>query len=428
MTALAAMRETAAPAAASGRRLLVCSAGVPHESRGASTVLFYHYIARLKREGYAILHLLLLEGEAWPDAAVDAYARDFAEGERVRIVACRSRRFVEQGRHRHRLDPAASAEARAVIRRFQPDAIVAFDILAAWIAAPVAAPRVVWLGDLNFQSIWHHALYAVRERPTALVHLASNWLCCRSWERLYRDVLGSAETIIVASHSSVAALGRLGIAATYEPYPWPEPMAGRASARKPLPETPSFLFFGTLTGLGSRSALHFTLEKVFPRLRRLWGEGGFRILLAGRGAVQHWAERMMASRREFERLGFVEDLDAVMASCHAVLVPIDVPVGNRSRILTAMAKRTLVIAHRNTALGNPDLIDGETAYLAGDAEGFVERMRLAVADRQRAEAIIERAFSCWERKFHPDAAGARLAARVAALLENGAPAPAPAAA
>ncbi|MBV9523019.1 MAG: glycosyltransferase family 4 protein, partial [Alphaproteobacteria bacterium] len=331
-------------------------------------------------------------------------------------ATCRSRRFIEQGRVRHRLDPAAAGAARAAIGSFSPDAIMAFDILAAWVAAPIAARRIAWLGDLAFQSIWHHALYSARENPRAVLHVPSNWLCCRTWQRLYGTVLRETDQVICASHSSVASLAALGIAAEYEPYPWPEPGAEAVRAR-PLSETPTFLFFGTLTGLGSRSALHFTLEKVFPRLRRLWGEGGFRILLAGRGAVPGWAERMMAGKPEFERLGFVADLDAVMASCHAVLVPIDVPVGNRSRILTAMAKRTLVIAHQNTALGNPDLVDGETAYLSGDAPGFVERMRQAVADRRRADVIIARAFACWRDKFHPEAAGARLATRIAALIE-----------
>jgi hypothetical protein len=413
---VAAMREATAPAGGSHRRLLICSGGIPHPRSGASTVLFYHYIARLKEMGCTILHLLLLEGDAWPDAAVDEYKRDIAEGDRFVVATCRSQHFVEQGRSRHVLDAVAASEARAAIQDFAPDAIVAFDILAAWIAAPIAAPRLVWLGDLNFQSIWYHALYSARERPILFRHVPGNWLCCRTWRRLYGEILRPAEQVIVASHSSVAELKRLGVAAEYEPYPWPESAPPGAAARR-LPQTPTFLFFGTLTGLGSRSALHFTLEKVFPRLRRLWGEGGFRILLAGRGEVPEWAAQMMAGKREFERLGFVEDLDAVLASCHAVLVPIDVPVGNRSRILTAMAKRTLVIAHQNTALGNPDLVDGVTAYLAADAGAFVERMRLAVVEPERAETIIERAFLCWRDKFHPDAAAAKLVTRVAALLE-----------
>jgi hypothetical protein len=39
-------------------RVLVCVPGVPHRSRGASSVLFFHYIEQLKQAGYR-LHCLL---------------------------------------------------------------------------------------------------------------------------------------------------------------------------------------------------------------------------------------------------------------------------------------------------------------------------------------------------------------------------------
>src|SRR6185437_16027254 len=115
---------------AATRRLLICSAGVPHPSRGASTVLFYHYLARLKREGYAVRHILLLEGEAWSDEAVAAYEGAMGDAD-FEVMACRSRQFVEQGRFRHRLDAAAAAAARRAMRDFAPGIILAFDLLAA---------------------------------------------------------------------------------------------------------------------------------------------------------------------------------------------------------------------------------------------------------------------------------------------------------
>src|ERR1700674_3566206 len=57
-----------------GIRMLVCSSGVPHETEGASVVLFFHYIRRLQQAGYDIVHLLLLEGMSWPQSAVSDYA------------------------------------------------------------------------------------------------------------------------------------------------------------------------------------------------------------------------------------------------------------------------------------------------------------------------------------------------------------------
>lgn len=418
------MRSTTAPAPAvassgKGKRLLVCSAGVPHESKGASVVLFYHYIARLKRDGYTIRHVLLLEGDTWSDADIAAYRGELGAPGSFEVVAVRSKRLYESGRLIHNYDPTMAASVRQLATAFTPDGIVCFDFLAAWLLDGVtSAPRLVWLGDLNFESFWQHALYATREDWRRAVHLPSMWLSCAAWKRLYARVLSGGAQTIVAAHSSEKVLGRLGITAQYEPYPWPAvPAAMRPTA---LPDLPSFLFFGQLTGLGSRSAFHFLMDKVFPLLRRQWGAGGFRVMLAGRGALPDWVLATIADKPEFQLLGFVEDLAGTLASCHAVLAPIDVPVGNRSRILTAMALRGLVIAHANTALGNPDLVDGETCYLASDAAGFATAMAAAVDDPARREALIDRAFHRYDEHYRPERAASRLASRVEILLGPGA--------
>lgn len=411
-------------AAVDDKRILICSAGIPHARDGASVVLFYHYIDRLKRDGYRIHHILLLSSQGWPQKDVDDYAEqmvDPADPSRFRITPVRAARFYTESRRFHRLVPSATKEVETAARAFGPDIIVAFDLLAAWITGRIEAPhRLVWLGDLNFQTILYHAWYTARENPLKSLHIPSNWLGARAWKRVYHDALKEADQVIVASASSVEQLARIGIRATYEPYPWPETDSDRSAGETPHPPgIPTFIFFGSLGGLGSRSALHFVTKKIFPILRRRWGEGGFRILVAGRGELPDWAHRAFDDKKEIERLGYVNDLDTLLASCHAVLVPIDVPVGNRSRILTAMAKRALVIAHTNAALGNPDLEDGKTCYLASNAMDFVERMRLAVEDRATADTIIDRAHRRYGEHFSTDAASGRLALHVRQIIDRG---------
>lgn len=407
------MNMAAPRAEAQAPRLLICSAGIPHPSQGASIVLFFHYIDCLRRAGYRILHLLLLEGDGWPQTAVDDYRQRVEKSSSFDIVIVRAPHFVTQGRVSHKLRLDVLGEALQKIRDFRPDAAIAFDIVPAWVAAQVpAGRRLVWLGDLHFQTMWLHAKYAARENPRAVAGLPTGWLVSRAWRDVYARVLRGVDQIIASSASSVAKLAALGLRAEYEPYPWPD------SSAAPLTRTsasqPSFLFFGNLVGLGSRSALHFTVEQLYPRLCRLW-PGGFRIYIAGRGALPEWFEQAIAGKPEFVKLGFVPDLDALMAQCHAVLAPIDVPVGNRSRILTAMARGALVVAHQNASLGNPDLVDGETCYLARDAEGFVKRMQRAVEDETAAQAIVARARRCYMDRFHPEPAGRVLLRRVDAL-------------
>lgn len=404
------------------RRILICSAGIPHERDGASVVLFYHYIARLRREGYRILHILLLPGPNWAQSKVDEYTGKMSDSEdpsRFRITAVRAPQFYREGRWSHELVPSAAEQVAEAARGFEPDLILAFDLLAAWTTKRVeTAHRLVWLGDLNFQTILYHALYSARENLLKSIHIPFNWMGAQAWKRIYRDALTGADRVVVASASSVDQLARIGTRATYEPYPWPEESeGGLTNGKRALPDVPTFVFFGSLGGLGSRSALHFVTRKIFPLLQRLWGEGGFRVLVAGRGELPEWAARAFSGWSEIESLGYVEDLDELLGSCHAVLAPIDVPIGNRSRILTAMAKRVLVIAHANAALGNSDLEDGSTCYLAANAIDFVDRMRLAVEDRASAETIIDQAYRRYRERFGTTAAGDRMVMHIQRIFE-----------
>ncbi|WP_395822219.1 glycosyltransferase [Devosia sp.] len=402
-------------AEASLPRILLCSSGVPHPTRGASTVLFFHYAERLKREGFCVRHILLLEGGDWTDDDVAEYRQTIVAEGQFDIAVVRSERFVSEGRLNHMLDASASRKFLAEAASFSPDAVVVFDIIAALLAKPLPEPKLVWLGDLRFETVWYHAWYAALENPIKAMHLPSNWLGCNAWKRMYLEALKGVRRVLVASSSSVGVFSKLGIAATYEPYPWPA--TGRQVERAPISK-PTFLFFGTLTGLGSRSALHLVLKELVPRLRKKWGRGGFEILVAGRGQVPGWAARLMAGAKEFRQLGFVEDLDALMASCHAALVPISVPVGNRSRILTAWSKRLPVLAHSNTALGNPDLMNGWSAYLASDADGFVNQMLELVANPEKSAEIAERGYQIWRDKFGPGPAGNSLVGHVNEVLSG----------
>jgi len=259
-------------------------------------------------------------------------------------------------------------------------------------------------------------LYGVKERWRNLQNLPIAWVRCRLWQRAYRDVLRRMHSVLVSADSSRRHLRRLGVEAAYLPYPWPDvPVGEREGSREP-PRVPSFLFLGTLTGLGSRSAFHFMLDAVYPEAVREWGRNGFRILIAGARGLPGWVERELGQRPELKYLGFVEDIVRVMRTCHAVLVPIEVPVGNRSRILTAMAAEVPVVAHDNAALGNPDLVHGASCYLAGDGRRFVESMQRAVEKPGEAAQIVREARARYEAHFSPEAASGMLLAEVERVI------------
>lgn len=393
-----------------GRRLLVISPGVPHRTYGASTVLFYYYIARLKAEGFCILNILLLDASSDLRGLAE-YTSEMGDPGRFDIATQRSQRFLHRTPLRFRLDPEAANAIRRQGEAFKPDIILCFDLLSAWLAKPLEAVcKVAWLGDLNFQTEWYHALYETREKPWMFFKLPFKRYHALLWKLIYHSVLPNVDAAIVSSKSSEQQLARIGIPSRYLPYPWPNVSRNppeRTSATRRY-EKPSFLFFGSLVGLGSRSAFHFLIGRLYPLLVKQWGRDGFQVFIAGMHDLPAWVAQALNVRPEIKFLSFVQDIDTLLAACHAVVIPIEVPVGNRSRIVTAMAKGALVVAHANAALGNPDLVDGATCYLARSAEEFMDRMALAYSAPAIADAITVRARAAYQRLFEPDVASQML--------------------
>jgi glycosyltransferase involved in cell wall biosynthesis len=392
-------------------RVLVCVPGVPHRSRGASSVLFYHYIDQLLRAGHQVLCLLLLEG------GEDVSA--FQEENRFQLVTAKVSPLLRFGKYSGRaiageLPQDVIDKAKAFDARF----VLYFDLGAAAVAKALGEgrKRIAWLGDLAFHSIWHHALYDAKEDPRALLGLPKIWLFCRRWRAAYRRFLQGVDLVVVSSKSSEAAMGALGVESVYLPYPWPIDKPFRSAAKhRAAGDKPRFLFCGTLSGLGSRSAIHQLLDSLYPELVKRWGAGGFEVLITGTRSLPEWAMESIRGKPEIRFEGFVDDLYARMDRCHAAIVPIDVPVGNRSRILTAMGYGLLVVAHPNTALGNPDLVSGKTCLLADSPAAFAECLASAHSDAAMAARIEQAARETYERLFSPAAAGGMLMDRMKAL-------------
>jgi len=383
-------------------RVLLVAPGIPHSTEGGSSVVFFEYTKALSQANVQVLNLLLLQPDNASEGRLSDYRKALEESSRFDVLPCWSQSFVTSKRLHLDFDKAAVDAVREQVLAFDPDVIVALDIVSAWAAADLPARRkIVWLGDLNFETRWYVTLYARREGNLGLKHLVGNGLYSVLWAWVYRKVLRRFDSIIVCAKSSERAVGWLGIKGRYLPYPWPQ-LSHKPRDASRLSPTPSLLFFGGLGGLGSRSAFHFLMDGIYPLLIEAFGRGGFRIVICGRGDLPEWTQREIDARPEIDFQGYIENLDAVMDECHALLAPIDVPVGNRTRILTAISRHFPVIAHRNTALGNPDLVDGQTCYLAGTPEEFVDRIRRTVENPSETRRIVETAYRSYRQSFGPE--------------------------
>jgi len=397
------------PATSDRRKLVLVIPCIPNPTDGASVVLYFWYAYALRHAGYKVLNVLLLQNEDDKEK-LDEYRKLLEEDDNFRVVqiVCDTPIAYHKWLGPRHVDEGLLKEMSRVVTEFNPDALVCFDFMSAWATATCGTKtKIAWLGDLNFQSYWYNGIYAFQRKDYKNSFV--NFLYSHPWKRCYKKALSDFKKIVVSSGSSVGQLAKLGLDSEYLPYPWP----AAESAKRTPPPIPTLAFFGNLGALGSLSAISALVEDVYPKLIGRFGRGNFRIKIFGRGQLPAFAMKIISSSSEFETLGFVPDLGPLLAECHAMIAPIEAPVGNRSRILTALAHRLPVIAHTNTALGNPDLKSGINCCLGNTADEMLAHFYELIDDPFYADDIAENGYQLYVNKFHPLAASRALLQRIA---------------
>ncbi|MBZ8134242.1 glycosyltransferase [Afifella sp. IM 167] len=403
--------------ALTGRRIVVICQGLPHPSRGASRVLFYYYVEGLLEAGVKVTLLVLDEGASPPEERdVESLREMLAARGEIEIRRVPGFPLLRHGLFGLSPEEGVARKVEEAVGEAGGDLALIFDWQAAAVAQDLEIPRVVWLGDLQFETLYYHTKFAMEEGSRRYDRRLLLPLRMAQLKRFYARILAGA-SIIVSSKSSEERMAALGLRSAYLPYPWP-PLP-QPDPRPEKAATPSFLFSGTLQALGSRAAFHALFRDVYPRLKEAFGAGGFAVLITGLGELPGWVAAEVEKRPEIRHLGYVDDLAAVMATATAFMAPIDVPVGNRSRILTCMAAGLPVVAHPYTALGNPLLRDGETCLLASTPDDFVSRLVALSRDSDLAEALSRRAEQAYAAHHFPGVASALLVQYLSGTLSKG---------
>lgn len=382
---------------------------VPHISDGASTVVYYQYAVALKRSGYEVQCILLTNENDDQKKIIDFKDSIGADGTfMVEHIGCNKPIIYNKLLGPKNINQNLAANVAHLVEGFASDILVCFDFLSAWVSSLCKIEKkIAWLGDLNFETYWYNGIYAL-ERG-AYRNALENFLYSHPWKRCYKAALAGFSKVIVCSASSVRRMKSLGIKSEYLPYPWP---AEDFNFRAP-DVLPTIAFFGTLGALGSLSSVRILVKELYPRLQKKYGKDKFRIKIFGRGSLPQFALEIIESNPEFELLGYVPDIKPLLAKCHALIAPIEAPVGNRTRIITALAYRLPVIAHSNTALGNPDLVSEVNCWLADTPDKMLQYFYKIVDDTKYASKIAEQGYRLYLEKFYPESASRAFLMRVA---------------
>jgi hypothetical protein len=380
-----------------GKRLVLIIPCLPHPTDGASVVLYYWYAYALRHAGYQIVNLLILNNDKEVQGVTE-YSQSIREADdfQIKFIICNNPVITTKWKGPQRVNDYLVQQVAKVIDDHAPEVLVCFDFISAWATTQCKSKtRLTWLGDLNFQSYFYHGVYALerREFRNAIVWFLRSY----QWKKCYVAALRDQNKIIVSSGSSESHIKKLGLSARYLPYPWP---VEDALPRSPG-QIPTLAFFGTLGALGSLSSFRVLTNEIYPRLLDKYGKGNFIIRIFGRGELPETTAKIINTHKEFKVLGFVPDLRATLAECHAMIAPVEAPVGNRSRILTGLALNIPVIAHINTSLGNPDLKSGINCFLGNTAEEMSMHFFNLVDSLEYGNSIAEAGRKLYFEKFHP---------------------------
>lgn len=385
------------------RKVVIVTTSTPHPSRGASNILFYEYICSAAKRFEYVTHILI-SGNDQDEKSYIEY-RKAIEGMEIEVVRIRETAEDKTVRRGFSYVLELSEKARTIGRFIEGPTITAcFDIKAIMLAKEVGLfVDLCWLGDLWFQTNFVRARYAFKENRLGIVGLLKGYAGGLLWKNAYIRALKNIDSVTVSSASSEGQLKKIGIESKYIPYPWPVSKGGMIWTCRESRKN-RYLFFGMLAGLGSVSALHMLTEELVRELRRIHKSEGFEIIVCGNASLSLWLKKRVRRINEIIFKGYVEDLYGEIRKARAIVVPVDVPVGNRSRIVTGMAAGAPLVCHKNTTLGNRDLKHGYNCLLGRNGKELARQLAEINEDDLLAQRLGKAALMTYGETFEPEKA------------------------
>ncbi len=132
----------------------------------------------------------------------------------------------------------------------------------------------------------------------------------------------------------------------------------------------TFLLLGNLNTLQTRYGLEFFQRRVWPAWRRSSLAGRSVVRIVGAGGLP--SRLRIESEPGLEFVGFAEDLEAEWERAAAMLVPIPVRLGFRTRLVEAWARAVPVVTDASTAAGLPALEPDRNCLVASSGQEWVE--------------------------------------------------------
>jgi glycosyltransferase involved in cell wall biosynthesis len=164
---------------------------------------------------------------------------------------------------------------------------------------------------------------------------------------------------------------------------------GREIARAPEPET--LIFTGSFRYGANHEAMIWFLREIYPRIQKQLP--GVRMVITG----DH-ANLPLPPSRNVTLTGYVDDVQSLIASSWASVVPMRYGTGTRLKILEAMALRTPVIATSKGAEGLA-VENDRHILIADDPQAFAEAVVRVCTEAGLRQRLTKAAYQLVREKY-----------------------------
>lgn len=295
-----------------------------------------------------------------------------------------------------------AAELRAALAAFQPD--VVWILQPQWVLfAPLRHeyPHILY----SFDPEWDVALlrrrwYRPQPDPArALWHQA----------RIGRDALQllwkerqsfrqAAQRGLCISYTASEAPGmsrRSGVEVTPCPLVYPD---FAARTHQSDPQQPRALLLGSLNSVHTRYGLAYFFGDIWDTWRTHANAPRAEVRVVGSGSLPDHFPRPPETDT-LRWIGFVPSLDEEWERATAMLVPVPISNGVRSRIVEAWARKVPVIAHPAAEIGLPQMRAGVNYLAAVTAQEWIDAMKRLEDDPVLAAALADEGRRCFDADF-----------------------------
>lgn len=161
---------------------------------------------------------------------------------------------------------------------------------------------------------------------------------------------------------------------------------------------------GNVDGVISIRGLELLIHKIIPELKKVMGNN-FQVNYFGHYNENAFGPSLKAGLKKasdvFVFKGFKPLKDALL-SHHIFMIPNNITLGFRTRIVEGMAYGACILAHKANTYGMPELKDGENIFIAENPGEFVKRIVEVYKDRELLNKMRRNSYGAYENIYSVD--------------------------